>query len=168
LADTTENFIFDPLAGGTVPLSARGDLLKRLLESAAQFQPPRHSAAQQASAAPDTQAGRHIRDKVAARVPVVVHAAMPRSSLAAEDDGASDGANDRKISRHLPIAYPIETVPEITGIPRTKVFEAVRTKTLTARKIGRSTIIERVELERFIEALPIKGRVPDPSGRSHE
>jgi hypothetical protein len=60
-----------------------------------------------------------------------------------------------------PLSYPIESVPEITGIPRTKIFEAVRAKNLTARKIGRSTIIERAEIERFIKTLPTKGRVPE-------
>jgi hypothetical protein len=138
--------------------------LKRLLESVAQFQPPLTCEPSPASTASDTRAGCLIANKAPRGTPVVVHAAMPRSSLAAEDDGDSDTADDRKISRDLPLAYPIETVPKITGIPRTKIFEAVRTKTLTVRKIGRSTIIERVELERFIKALPIKGRVPDDVG----
>jgi excisionase family DNA binding protein len=84
---------------------------------------------------------------------------VPRSSLT--DDEDAGGGTSRKISAHLPIAYPIEMVPEITGIPRTKIFEAVRAKSLTARKVGRSTIIERTELERFIKTLPIKGRIPD-------
>jgi hypothetical protein len=141
--------------------------LKRFLDSAAQFQAPPTCEPQPASAASDTQAGVQISTKAPATTPVVVHAAMPRSSLTAEDDGDAGSGTSRKNFGHLPIAYPIETVPEITGIPRTKIFEAVRTKTLTARKIGRSTIIERVELERFIKALPIKGRVPnDPAIRT--
>jgi hypothetical protein len=59
------------------------------------------------------------------------------------------------------LAYPIENTPAVTGIPRTKIFEAVREKQLTARKAGRSTIIEHPELLRFIRSLPFKGREPD-------
>ena len=33
-----------------------------------------------------------------------------------------------------PLAYPIEDAPAITGIPRTKIFEAIRTKQLTVRR----------------------------------
>jgi hypothetical protein len=61
-----------------------------------------------------------------------------------------------------PLAYPIEDVPEKTGIPRTKVYDAIRKKKLTARKAGRSTIIEHPELVRYLKTLPIKGREPEP------
>ena len=60
-----------------------------------------------------------------------------------------------------PLAYPIEDVPAVTGIRRTKIFEAVRAKQLMARKVGRSTIIERPELIRYLRSLPIKGRQPE-------
>ena len=59
------------------------------------------------------------------------------------------------------LAYPIEDLPKITGIPRTKWFEAVRSKTLTVRKAGRTTIVDHLEVARFIAALPTKGRQPD-------
>ena len=59
------------------------------------------------------------------------------------------------------LAYPIENGPDVAGIPRTKIFEAVRTKQLTARKVGRSTIIEHPELVRYIKSLPSKGRDPE-------
>jgi hypothetical protein len=58
------------------------------------------------------------------------------------------------------LAYPIEDVPDITGVPRTKIFGAVKTKQLTARKAGRSTIIEHTELVRYIKSLPFKGKEP--------
>jgi hypothetical protein len=61
-----------------------------------------------------------------------------------------------------PLAYPIEDVPEKTGIPRTKVYDAIRKKKLTARKAGRSTIIEHPELVRYLKTLPTKGREPEP------
>jgi hypothetical protein len=60
-----------------------------------------------------------------------------------------------------PLAYPIEDVPEVTGIPRTKVFEAVRNKQLTVRKAGRTTIVEHPELLRYVQSLPCKGREAD-------
>ena len=60
-----------------------------------------------------------------------------------------------------PLAYPIEDVPAVTGIRRTKVFEAIRAKQLMVRKVGRSTIIERPELIRYLRSLPIKGRQPE-------
>jgi hypothetical protein len=60
-----------------------------------------------------------------------------------------------------PLAYAIEDIPARTGIPRTKVFEAIRKKKLTARKAGRSTIIDHPELVRYIETLPTKGREPE-------
>jgi hypothetical protein len=62
-----------------------------------------------------------------------------------------------------PLAYPIEDVPARTGIPRTKVFDAIRKKELMARKAGRSTIIEHPELVRYIKTLPTKGRAPEPA-----
>jgi hypothetical protein len=62
-----------------------------------------------------------------------------------------------------PLAYPIEDVPAKTGIPRTKVYDAIRKKKLTARKAGRSTIIEHPELVRYLKTLPTKGRDPEPA-----
>ena len=62
-----------------------------------------------------------------------------------------------------PLAYPIEDVPARTGIRRAKVFEAIRTKKLMARKAGRSTIIEHPEIVRYIQTLPTKGRESEPA-----
>jgi len=47
------------------------------------------------------------------------------------------------------------------GVSRTKIFEAIRDGTLTARKSGKATIIELAELLRWIRSLPTRGRVPD-------
>jgi excisionase family DNA binding protein len=59
-----------------------------------------------------------------------------------------------------PIAYPIEDLPEITGVPRTKVFQAIREQKLSARKVGRSTIITHDALMAWINSLPVKGKQP--------
>jgi hypothetical protein len=62
-----------------------------------------------------------------------------------------------------PLSYPIEAIPDLTGIPRSKVFAAIRNKELRALKAGRSTIIEHPELVRYLASLPSKGRASDPS-----
>jgi hypothetical protein len=58
------------------------------------------------------------------------------------------------------ISHAIEDVPERTGINRSKIFAAIKDGHLTARKIGRSTIIEDGELRRWINTLPFRGRQP--------
>jgi excisionase family DNA binding protein len=47
------------------------------------------------------------------------------------------------------------------GISRTRIFEAIRDGTLTARKIGKATIIEPDELQRWLRSLPPRGRIPE-------
>jgi excisionase family DNA binding protein len=47
------------------------------------------------------------------------------------------------------------------GVSRTKIFEAIRDGALTARKSGKSTIIEPSELQRWVRSLPTRGRVPE-------
>lgn len=71
-----------------------------------------------------------------------------------------DEAKDYTILDGAParLAYPIEQVPVVSGVRRTKIFEAIRDGHLMARKIGRSTIIEHAELVRFLASLPIRGK----------
>jgi hypothetical protein len=127
--------------------------LERCLDGAAQFRAQPTGKPQPDSAALGAaQAKNRIKTKTPPAMPPVD---------AAKDGADADSGASRKRSVHLPISYPIETVPEITGIPRTKIFEAVRAKKLTVRKMGRSTIVERAEVERFIKALPSRGRLPD-------
>jgi hypothetical protein len=47
------------------------------------------------------------------------------------------------------------------GVSRTRIFEAIRDGALTARKSGKTTIIEPPELQRWIQSLPTRGRTPD-------
>ena len=64
--------------------------------------------------------------------------------------------------RHLlgsPLAYAIRDVPAVTGMARTRVFQAIKNKELTARKAGRATIIEADELRRWIKSLAKGGGV---------
>jgi hypothetical protein len=60
-----------------------------------------------------------------------------------------------------PLAYKIEAVPSISGLSRTRVFQAIREKKLMAKKAGRQTIIEADELRRFLAELPTIGRQPE-------
>jgi hypothetical protein len=46
------------------------------------------------------------------------------------------------------------------GVSRTRIFEAIREGELTARKSGRTTIIEPCELLRWVRSLPTRGRAP--------
>jgi excisionase family DNA binding protein len=50
---------------------------------------------------------------------------------------------------------------ESAGVSRTRIFEAIRDGTLTARKAGKSTVIEIEELRRWVRSLPTRGRAPD-------
>lgn len=56
----------------------------------------------------------------------------------------------------MPIAVAIENAPQIVGVSRTRIFEAIRNSELSARKAGRSTIIEIDELKRWVKSLPFK------------
>lgn len=56
-----------------------------------------------------------------------------------------------------PLAYPVEEAGDAVGVSRTRIFEAIRNKELTARKAGRATIIETPELQRWLRSLPTRG-----------
>jgi hypothetical protein len=47
------------------------------------------------------------------------------------------------------------------GVSRTRIFEAIRDGSLTARKAGKSTVIEIEELRRWVRSLPTRGRAPN-------
>jgi hypothetical protein len=55
------------------------------------------------------------------------------------------------------LAYRIEAAGKAVGVSRTRIFEAVRKQELTARKAGRATIIETLELQRWLRSLPTRG-----------
>ena len=46
---------------------------------------------------------------------------------------------------------------EVSGIGRTKIFELIATGRLTARKVGKKTIVLRRDLMDFLENLPRAG-----------
>lgn len=65
-----------------------------------------------------------------------------------------------------PIAVAIEDAPQAVGVSRTRIFQAIRDNEITARKAGRSTIIEIDELKRWVKSLPVKGRNLAPRAAS--
>jgi excisionase family DNA binding protein len=68
----------------------------------------------------------------------------------------TQGYSDR--SAASPIAVAIEDAPQAVGVSRTRIFQAIRDKEITARKAGRSTVIEFEELKRWVRSLPARGR----------
>jgi hypothetical protein len=53
-----------------------------------------------------------------------------------------------------------------TGFSRTRVFNAIRDGEMTARKDGKATVIETVELVRWVHSLPTRGRAPDAANEA--
>jgi hypothetical protein len=77
------------------------------------------------------------------------------------DDSDAANSTARTVIALEPVALPIETVPQATGLARTRVFEAVANNELTARKHGKATIVEVSELRRWISTFPTRGRKPE-------
>jgi excisionase family DNA binding protein len=55
-----------------------------------------------------------------------------------------------------PISYAPETAAAVTGRSRTRIFKALKSGELTARKDGRATIIEHQELQRWVSSMPTR------------
>jgi excisionase family DNA binding protein len=53
-----------------------------------------------------------------------------------------------------PIAYPINDACKALGVKRSYLYELLARGELRAKKLGRRTVIERCELERFVAAQP--------------
>lgn len=56
--------------------------------------------------------------------------------------------------QHRRLAMSVADVATATGIGRDGIYQAIRDGRLTARKLGRRTIITHDALERFLQALP--------------
>ena len=55
-------------------------------------------------------------------------------------------------------AYSIVEVCARTGLGRDTIYSAIRSGKLTARKVGRRTIVTESDLHRYLETLPKKGK----------
>lgn len=53
----------------------------------------------------------------------------------------------------MQLSYSVEEVSVVTGIGRTKVYEAINSGLLTAKKFGKRTIILKDDLESFLSNL---------------
>jgi hypothetical protein len=58
------------------------------------------------------------------------------------------------------LAYKVEEAPIAAGVSRTRIFEAIRNRELTARKAGKATVILADELLVWLKNLPPKGAEP--------
>ena len=59
------------------------------------------------------------------------------------------------------LSYTIDEVVAATGLARTRIYNAIQSKRLTARKEGKATIILAQELTEFLWSLPARGKQPD-------
>jgi hypothetical protein len=55
-----------------------------------------------------------------------------------------------------PIACVPETAALLTGRTRTRIFQAIQSGELVARKDGRATLIEHDELRRWVRSMPTR------------
>lgn len=53
-----------------------------------------------------------------------------------------------------PIAVTIPEAVKVTGLSRSRLYEALKDGTITARKAGRRTLIAYAELEAYLASLP--------------
>jgi hypothetical protein len=60
----------------------------------------------------------------------------------------------RDDARPAPIAYPPAQAAVASGRTRTRIFGAIKSGELVARKDGKATIIEHEELMRWVRSLP--------------
>jgi excisionase family DNA binding protein len=75
---------------------------------------------------------------------------------------AMDTIQPNVTGRGIPrLGFSPDEAAESVGVSRTRIFEAIRDGTLTARKAGKCTVIEIDELRRWVRSLPVRGRVPD-------
>jgi hypothetical protein len=61
----------------------------------------------------------------------------------------------REDTRPAPISYPPAQAAAVTGRTRTRIFGAIKSGELEARKDGKATIIEHDELIRWVRSLPV-------------
>jgi hypothetical protein len=57
--------------------------------------------------------------------------------------------------RPIPIAYPPAQAAAVSGRTRTRIFAAIKNGELEARKDGKATLIEHIELMRWVRTFPV-------------
>jgi excisionase family DNA binding protein len=66
--------------------------------------------------------------------------------------------NDQSKSTFTRISFTPVEAAAATGRTRTRIYLAIKSGELTARKDGRATLIEAAELTRWVRSLPTIGR----------
>ena len=61
----------------------------------------------------------------------------------------------------VPLAYTVAEAGQAVGVSRTRIFDAIKNKELTARKAGKATLIEVGELQKWLRSLPTRGAEHD-------
>ena len=61
----------------------------------------------------------------------------------------------------VPLAYTPIAAAQVASRTRTRIYQAIKTGELTARKDGKATLIERDELARWIQNMPVINRKTD-------
>ena len=65
-------------------------------------------------------------------------------------------------NRELPrFSYSLDEAAIVTGLSRTRLFQAVRDGRLTVRKDGKSTLVLAEDLSAYLKSLPVKGKRPE-------
>jgi excisionase family DNA binding protein len=59
-----------------------------------------------------------------------------------------------KPAQHAPMAFSIPAACKASGVSRTKIYEAIQSGALIARKNGAKNLILREDLERWLQNLP--------------
>jgi excisionase family DNA binding protein len=75
---------------------------------------------------------------------------------------------ERKTAKPPPrqrLGYSIEEFAELTGVGRSSVYKALRNGCLTARKVGKRTIIAAEEVDKWFARLPFWTQIP-PENRN--
>lgn len=55
-----------------------------------------------------------------------------------------------------PLAYPVTDAMQVAGVGKTTIFEAIKNGDLRARKLGKKTLILAVDLNAWLESLPVR------------
>ncbi len=81
---------------------------------------------------------------------------MPANWLPHEVRTSLFGPNG-KTNMTIPISVTIPKAVELSGLSRSRIYEALKSKSLVAKKAGRRTLIPVAELETYLASLPSYG-----------
>lgn len=86
---------------------------------------------------------------------------MTTTAQRAATSSVEPAPDENQECEFVPLALPIDRAAVAAGVTRTRIYGAVKSEELTARKAGKETIVEVPELRRWIRSLPFRGRRPE-------